>query len=129
MCQWAATNLCSAQCEEIAKGYPAHSYQDRKIWTCRDAVKVSSYPEEWRACRDFTGKHGREEVDIGSTRNIPCPVCRICQDAEREYNRTVLDAQAAYDRALAAAEARRSRRIAGSTMFTSYVSRKHTRYH
>jgi hypothetical protein len=121
MCQWAATNLCSAQCEETAKGLEAHQYQDRKIWLCEDAIKIS---DEWRACSDFTGKHGRNQVDIGSTRNIPCPVCWTCRDAEREYNRAIDEARARYNAAVAMAEARKERRIDGSTMFTTYVSRK-----
>jgi hypothetical protein len=120
MCQWAATNLCSAQCNEIAKGLQAHSYQDRKIWTCKRAVYIS--PGEWRPCSVITGKHGREEVDYGSTRNIPCPVCRVCQDAEREYHRAVSEAQAVYDATVAAADARRTRKIDNSTMFVTYVS-------
>jgi hypothetical protein len=121
MCQWAATNLCSALCEETAKGLEAHRYQDRKIWLCKNATKIL---DEWRACSDFTGKDGRNQVDIGSTRNIPCPVCLTCWDAEREYNRAIDEARARYNAAVAMAEARKERRIDGSTMFTTYVSRK-----
>jgi len=128
MCQWAATNLCSAQCEEPARGESIHWYQDRKIWLCKDAERISYSPEAWSPCRNYKGKHGQEDVDSGSTRNIQCPVCKTCQEAEREYSRAALDAQAVYDRAMAAAAAKRSRAIDNSTMFVTYVSRKHHRH-
>jgi hypothetical protein len=120
MCQWAATELSSAQCEERAKGYEAHKYQDRKLWLCEDAKKIS---DEWRPCSNISGKHGRNQVDIGSTRNIPCPVCRTVRDAESEYNRAMDEALARYNAAAGMAEARKDRKIEGSTMFTTYVSR------
>jgi hypothetical protein len=124
MCEWAAKNLRTAQCLHYAKG-AAHEYQERRIWPCSDARKIGSSPEKWIVCENFVGKDGRDAqagVDFGTTRNIPCPVCKTEEEAEAIYQRETKEALERYHAAIARAEREKEERIEESNIIIHYVS-------
>ncbi len=115
MCKWAARNLRTSQCNNYNQEDPnsvPHEYQELQIWPCEDAERISTSPVVWKTCENFVGKGGRVGgSDIGTTRNIPCPVCKKQAEAQEIYDREIKDAWNKYQES-----------INRSTEFTRYVS-------
>lgn len=128
MCWWAATELETDQCEVLRTGYPAHRFQEREFWPCKDAKRISSFPDKFRDCGNLVGRDGRRDgsFDVGSTRaGRPCPVCETYKSAEAEYERAKAYALSVYNATIASAEDRRDQVQENSTIVEHWNRRRH----
>lgn len=108
MCKWSATLLTTSQCKDFYKPSGPHQYQEREIWPCRHAKKISS--GKWEPCENYIGKDGGI-VRQSTLEYAECPVCRAMEEANEAYLET-----------LRAAEDRYRRAMEKSTVFTRFVS-------
>ena len=61
-------------------------------------------------------------MDFGTTRNIPCPVCKTEEEAEAIYQRETKEALDQYHAAITRAEKEKEERIEESNIIIRYVS-------